>query len=419
MSKRDHSTKSEATGRTLSRRDFHRLVGAFGLTATASALSTFSGGGGLMSLARAAEKASEAEARKAKYAKFTIRMGISGHTPNTNKVMPGGPFDFKKDLEERTDGAVTVELHGGNSVCTELTCIQKVLSGTINAGYSATQNAAQTVPFMNSLDFPYLWPSMAAQYHFLYSRKGNELFRDIMRNKYYTETLFSLNELRSVFLGKKWAGTPRIAEPKQIPGAKIRVTGSALGTLGLREMGFAPIPLDWSETLEGLKSGVVDGMETSAMPAAAYGMTKFVSHDVQLEFFPIFEMAFMDRRVFERLPASTQEAILESAFHTQSVIQKRGLESLMNVIGALSAEPPEGTIYAKDDVRVNKLTPAEKEAWVQLASPKTNPKPYDEWRKQVDKLAGRGGMYEALYEAARELPEGATVNDVKPQRWWL
>lgn len=405
---------------SLSRRDFQRLVGAFGLAATASALAELSGKDfGVINVAKAADLASQTEAKKSKYAKFRIRMGISGHTPTTNRFMPGGPFDFKRDIEERTDGAVTVELHGGNSVCTELDCIQKMLSGTINAGYSATQNAAQTIPFLNVLDFPYLWPSMASQYQFLYSKKGNELFRDIMRKKYFTETLFSLNELRSLFLGRKWSTVERISNPKQVAGAKVRVTGSALGTIALREMGLAPIPLNWSETLEGLKSGVVDGMETSSMPAAAFGMTNVVAHDVRLDFFPIFEMAYIDSRVFERLPSSTQEAILESAFYVQSQIQLKGLAALSTLIGALTEASPQDSLYAKDRVRVTVLSPAEKAHWVKLASPKSNPKPYEEWRKKLDGLAGRSGTFEAMHEAAREIPESIGLYDVEPRRWWL
>lgn len=420
MSERNHKRITmQGRGPDISRRDFHRLVGAFGLTATASALSSYTGGEGLAGVAKAAEKESAAEARKQAYADVRIRMGISGHTAETDRFMPGGPFDFKRDLEDRTGGAVTVDLHGGNSVCTELTCIQKVMSGTIAAGYSSTQNAAQTVPFLNLLDFPYLWPSMASQYHFLYSQKGNELFRDITREKFYIETLFSLNELRSVFLSNKWGDTERVTDPKQVEGAKIRVTGSALGTLGLNQMGMAPIPLGWSETLEGLKSGVVDGMETSAMAAGAFGMTKFISHDVRLEFFPIFEMAYIDRRVMDRLSSEVQEAILESAYHTQAQIQIRGVYALTNLVGALSSPPPAGSLYSDDAVRVDAMTPDEKQAWVDMASPTTNPKPYDDWRKKVDQLAGRNGMYEAVYEAAREVPADATVYDITPRRWWL
>jgi TRAP-type C4-dicarboxylate transport system substrate-binding protein len=406
-------------GSSISRRDFGRLVGAFGLSATAAAMATYGGSGGIVGLAKAAEAKAEVEARKKKYADMTIRMGISGHTGETDRLMPGGPFDFKRDLEDRTGGAITVELHGGNSVCTELTCIQKVMSGTIPAGYSSTQNAAQTIPFLNLLDFPYLWPSMASQYHFLYSRKGNELFRDIMREKFNVETIFSLNELRSVFLSNKWGDAGRVASPDQVDGAKIRVTGSALGTLGLKLMGMAPIPLGWSETLEGLKSGVVDGMETSAMAAAAFGMTKFVSHDLRLEFFPIFEMAFIDRRVMDRLSSEVQEAILESAYHTQAQIQFRGAYALENLVGALSSPPPKSSRYADDNVQVDSLTDEEKQVWIDMASPKANPKPYDKWMSKVDDLAGRSGMYDAIHEAAREVPEGASVYDIKPRRWWL
>jgi hypothetical protein len=68
---------------------------------------------------------------------------------------------------------------------------------------------------------------------------------------------------------------------------------------------------------------------------------------------------------------------------------------------------------------VDVLSPSEKEPWIKMASPKANPKPYDTWRKDADRLAGRTGMYEALYEAAREIPETTTLFEVEPRRWWL
>jgi TRAP-type transport system periplasmic protein len=404
----------------LSRRDFHRLVAGFGAATASSVLARAAMAGEPRTWEHLAQRATaekKAEAARAGKARVNLRLGVSGHTPATSEVLRIGIYEFKDDIAKRTNGDVNIELLGGNSICTELTCIQKCLAGTVHGFNSSTQNAAHTVPFFNALDFPFMFPDRASMYHFFYHPRAETIFRKPLREKYNVEFLWTTAELRNLYMGSKWRDRARVRKPDDIKGAKIRVTGSDLGRIAVGLFGANPIPLDWAETLEGLKSGVVDGQETFSTAAGGFNMGGVTAQEVVVGYFPGIEMTGLDARVFAKLEPSIQAAIRESAYAMQQWSQKENERSLRDIVGV--EDPPKpGTLWAKHGVKVNMLTKEEKALWVQRASPQHNAKPYESWRERIAKLAGGTDMYAEITKIVRELPEGTAADAVKPRRWW-
>lgn len=404
----------------LSRRDFNRLVAAFGAV---TAYGVFAKAGmaaeprTYLHLAQRAAEENKAGAAQAAKARVNLRFGVSGHTPATSAVLRIGIYEFKDDVAKRTNGEVNIELFGGNSLCTELTCVQKCLGGTLQGFNSSTQNAAHTVPFFNCLDFPFMFPDRASMYHFFYHPRSEAVFRKPLREKYNIEFLWTTCELRNIYLGRKWLDRPRVRRPDDIKGAKIRVTGSDLGRIAVGLFGANPIPLDWAETLEGLKSGVVDGQETFSTAAGGFNMGGVTGQEVVVEYFPGTEMTAMDARAFAKLDSKVQEAIRESAFAMQQWSQKENEKSLREVVGV--EDPPKpGTLWAKNGVKVNVLTGQEREEWIKRASPQHNPKPYEVWRERITKLSGGMDVYAEISKIVKELPAGTAADAVKPRKWW-
>lgn len=403
----------------ITRRQFNTLVSAVGATVAYGVLTKAARAADPLTYELLAQRAKGellAQAKAAAKAEVTLRFGISGQTPTTTQVLRLGIYEFKEDLAKRTNGAVNVELLGGNSICTELTCIQKCLAGTTHGFLSSTQNAAHTVPFFNCLDFPFLFHNRASMFHFFYHPRSEQVFRKPLREKFNVEFLWTSCELRNLYMGPSWRNRKRVRRPEDIRGSKIRVTGSDLGRLAIAQFGANPIPLDWAETLEGLKSGVVDGQETFSAAAAAFNMGTVTSQDVVVEFFAGTEMTGMDARVFRKLAPAMQQAIRESAFEMQKFTQRENERSLAQIVG-LQDPPPPGSIWAKHNVAVNILAKEEKAAWVQLASPRSNPKPYEAWRQRLAKLGGVD-IYAEIDKIVREVPEGADALSVPARRWW-
>jgi TRAP-type C4-dicarboxylate transport system substrate-binding protein len=405
----------------VSRRDFNKLVGIFGATTMVGVLAKAARAGEptrYIHLAQRAEEEKKAEAARAAKAKVNLRFGVSGHSPATSEVLRIGIYEFKDDVAKRTNGEVNIELFGGNSLCTELTCIQKCLTGTMHGFNSSTQNAAHTVPFFNALDFPFMFPDRASMYHFFYHPRSEAIFRKPLREKFNVEFLWTTAELRNIFMGQKWRDRPPVRRPDDIKGAKIRVTGSDLGRIAVGLFGANPVPLDWAETLEGLKSGVVDGQETFSTAAGGFNMGGVTGQEVVVGYFPGTEMTAMDSRVFGKLDSKVQNAIRDSAFMMQEWSQKENEKSLREKVGV--EDPPKpGTLWAKHGVKVNVLTRQEREEWIRRASPQHNPKPYEVWRERITKLSGGTDMYAEITKIINELPAGTAVEAVKPRKWWI
>ncbi len=400
----------------ISRRQFGKVAAAFGFHAAFGGWYTTVRDGEVATLDRVVAKALGIQkAEAAKPVKFKLRLGTSV-SKKSEEVMKFGVWEFAEDVAKRTDGEVQVEIIGGAAICGEVNCHQKVAGKTIDISSGSSQNAAPTFPYNNVLDYAYLWPSRASIFHFLYSPKSEPLFRKTVREKYGIEWLWSHVELRNVYMGLKYKDKPLVKKPEDIRGAKLRITGSQMGRIALTQLGTNPIPVAWEETLEGLKSGLIDGQETWSSAAASFGMGAVISQDVWIEFFAGLGHTYTRTDVLERLGGPHQEAVREAAFAAQQWTQKNNEEALVNIVG-INDPPPPGSVWAKAGVRHCKLTKKERAAWEELASPQHNPKAWEEWRDKLTKIAGFDA-YPQLHKLAREIPEDTPAAAVKPRRWW-
>src|SRR3546814_5086152 len=100
------------------------------------------------------------------------------------------------------------------------------------------------------------------------------------------EMLWGLCEMRQIFTGLKWKDKPRVTSVTQLAGTKNRVTNTQLGRIAMQLMKLNPVPVAWVETLDAMKSGLIDGMETWATAATAFKLTTVTSKYVGLKYIP-------------------------------------------------------------------------------------------------------------------------------------
>ncbi|MCW8885668.1 MAG: hypothetical protein OQK12_10515 [Motiliproteus sp.] len=185
MEKRNNSVDG---GKAVSRRDFFRVASAYGLSSTmlaATALGSFS----LPQLAQAAEQNNKRRYKKA--AKHTLTFGASGFNEKNLLIERAGCIDFLKDVEARTDGEIRVEFVGDNQICGQLSCVKKTQQGIVDMFTASTQNSAGGAPYLNVLDYAYMFPTRASQYHFLYHPDSQKILRDPLREKHGLQSLLS------------------------------------------------------------------------------------------------------------------------------------------------------------------------------------------------------------------------------------
>lgn len=400
----------------VSRREMLKLMGQYGVTSTLVAASGFAAGTlTVPALAQAAEKT-----HKKRYAvkpKYQFRYGAAGYDAHRLKLLQVGSLDFVKDIEARTNGAIRIEFIGDNQICNETGCVRKMQDGIIQFFTSSTENAAGAAPYYNALDFPYMFPTRASFYHFLYHPKSEPLLREPLRRMHKSMLLFTMFEHRAVNLGPKYQDRPLVTSVDQLKGDKIRATASQLIQLSLHLMGMNATPLAWEETLDGLNQGLIDGLETMPTAVAAFNMTSFVKQVLLLRFCAGPEHTAMDIDVFNKLESKYQEAILESAYFTQSRIQGAQEATIYHPVGV--TEPPlSGSIFHKEGVRVSDFSDKELDKAEKMCAPNFVPKPWEQWRDRISQWAKGADVYGEIHKIAREIPRDTAAQNVPPRRWW-
>lgn len=399
----------------LSRRDFLNISGRFGLTSTLIAASGLGAGLTASSLARAAE--GEQQRRYQTEPKFQLRFGASGFNANNLDIQKSGQLFFARDLEERTNGAIRVEFMGSNEICNQLDCVSKTQQGIVDMFSASTQNSAGGAPYLNVLDFAYMFPSVASMFHFFYDPRSEKLLREPLRQRHNLQFLFTHCDLRGLMMGLKWADRPLITSLEDIAGTKNRVTGTALGRIAMDLLELNPVPLAWEETLDGLRQGLIDGAETWMSAVAYAGMAPVVSQAVDLRFFAGTEHTAMSLPVFDKLGSELQDQVMESAYTAQIFTQGMNEAGRFQIVGG-NKFSASGTVFAENNVRVAPLSDEVRRQAEQICAPEFNPEPWAAWRERLNNWAGGIDVYQEIHEIAQEIPRDMVAVNVKPNRWW-
>lgn len=399
----------------ISRRDLFRLGGQFGMSSVLLGAATLTGSVSLPALARAAE--STYDKRFAREAKHTLKLGASGFNTRNLLIERAGVLTFARDLEERTEGEIRVEFIGDNQICGQLNCVEKTQLGVVDMFAASTQNSAGGAPYLNVLDYAYMFPSRASQYHFLYSPASQRILRDPLEKRHGLKFLFSHAELRGIQLGQSFADKPTVTTIEELFGTKNRVTGTQLGRIAMQLLNLNPVPVAWEETLDGLKQGLIDGAETWASAVAYANMSPVVSQSVDLGFFCGTEHTAMSASVFDGMEGHLQDAIMESAYLAQVYCQHANEAALVNTVGFSDPQLP-GTIFAENNVRCAFLSAEERRKAEEMCSPEFNPEPWAQWRERINNWADGIDTYQEIHAVAREIPADMRAENVEPRRWW-
>ncbi|MEM7544036.1 MAG: TRAP transporter substrate-binding protein [Pseudomonadota bacterium] len=399
----------------ISRRDLFRVAGRYGMSSTLLAATGFGGAMSLANLASAAE--STYERRFAKEAKHTLKFGAAGFNARNMLIERAGTLEFARDLEARTDGEIRVEFIGDNAICNQTSCAEKAQQGIVDIYAASTQNSAGAAPYLNVLDYAYMFPSRAAQYHFLYSPESQRILRDPFEKRHGLKFLFSHCELRGIQMGLSWKDKPTVTKVEELFGTKNRVTGTQLGRIAMQALNLNPVPVAWEETLDGLKQGLIDGAETWASAVAYANMSPVVSQSVDLKFFCGTEHTAMTSAAFDGLSGELQDAVLESAYWTQAHVQAANEAALVNTVGHSDPQLP-NTIFAKAGVRNAFLADDQIKIAEEMCSPEFQPQLWEQWRERINGWAGGIDTYQDIYNVAREIPKDMLAENVEPRRWW-
>ncbi|MFB5662254.1 DctP family TRAP transporter solute-binding subunit [Alteribacillus sp. HJP-4] len=163
---------------------------------------------------------------------------------------------FKELAEEKTDGSVTIDIHGNANLGSEDEAVEQILDGTLDmTTVAADSSFANTVPEMNVFGIPYIFEDRDHVYSVLDGEIGESLMETVEENNMKGLGFWEVG-FRHITNNEKEINTPQ-----DVQGLSIRVQPSKVWEAHMNALGASPTPVDFNELYSALDQGVVDGQE--------------------------------------------------------------------------------------------------------------------------------------------------------------
>ena len=228
-----------------------------------------------------------------------------------NSVWDRALKQMASDWQQATDGRVRLQVRGTTG--DEATIIRRMRLNN-------PQVAALTLPGLTELDdsfnvfgIPFFFASDAEALHVL------EALTPLYRA--------ALAERGLVLLNWGHGGWAHIfsAEPiRGIPDLQAAKLYTSAGDDGMvqwyKENGFQPVPLELTDVLMGLNTGLIDAYPSPPYGALVFQWYRQTSHMLDIPLSPVFGATVMTERAWSRIDEDDRDALLEAAAETQAFL---------------------------------------------------------------------------------------------------
>ena len=219
-----------------------------------------------------------------------------------------GHLEFARLVNERTGGAVTVELHYGGTLGSESEVMDQVQMGTIEMIRLPVPIIANVEDRFNALFMPGVWDNRDTMFAALDGEIG-EYFAEMIREHDMYILAWHDAGARSLYNSVR-----PIYTPEDLEGLRIRMQEAPLMIRLMELMGGTPVPMGPAEVYTAIQTGLVDGAENN-WPSF---VTSFAHHEVaqyftENEHARAPEAVVISLSVWESMPPAQQEIIRQAA----------------------------------------------------------------------------------------------------------
>ena len=240
----------------------------------------------------------------------------------------GHPFqvgfeEFRRVLEERTDGAVQVQIFENEQLGTEEEATLMVKLGALAASAaSAGGGIAAFVPEAEIFNFPFIFRDLDHFYRVLDGPVGERVAGRI-------EEELDVVVLGYWFAGRRnaWNAERPVVTPSDLQGLKIRVIPTPILVDTFNALGAQATPMSFGELYSALEQGVVDGAETDHVDLYQerfYEVTKYVSYTRHLY---LAVALIFSRKLYDELPPEVQAAVVEAG-RASTRVERQAMTSM-------------------------------------------------------------------------------------------
>ncbi|MBY6112405.1 DctP family TRAP transporter solute-binding subunit [Halomonas sp. DP1Y21-3] len=255
--------------------------------------------------------------------------------------------EFKRLVEERTDGELKITLFPDNQLGDDRVVVESTIFGDIDIGISSTSPMATLFADLYVFDAPFLFLSTEATYSALDGEVGDKLLESL-ESKGLKGLAFWENGFRNFTDSGKV-----VAEPADLDGMKVRTMENEVHLAAWRAYGANPTPMAFTELFTALQQGTVDAQENPLGIIDGNRFQEVQDHVSLTQHVYTPYLVFMNLDRYSALDDSLREA-LDATIDEMTTYQRERSQQL------------EGEIldkFADQGVTVTEITPEQKELW--------------------------------------------------------
>ena len=145
-----------------------------------------------------------------------------------------------------------------------------------------------------------------------------------------------------------------VLRPDDLRKQKIFALNSDGGQAELmKAAGFQPVPLEYSDTLTGLQTGLIDAVPTAPLYALAGQFYLPAPYMLEINYAPLVGGLVVTRKAWDALPATVRDSMRAAAEEAGKKISAQGRQEMQESVAAMQ----------KRGMRVTQLTPAVEAEW--------------------------------------------------------
>lgn len=213
---------------------------------------------------------------------------------------------FAQLLNERSDGAITVDIYPGGQLGNTTEFTEAVIGGSIDFGTGMTTDLVDFVPALGIFDIPNLFDTV-------------DQMRAVLSSD-FTDVLNEYNNRGGIqMLGYSDAGFRQLTTNKAVhqvsdlAGQKIRVMTNKYHIAYWNALGASATPMQFTEVFMGIQQGTIDGEENPYMNIVGNNIQEVQDYVVETNHLGHIITFYMNNELYQNLPDNVRELVDECA----------------------------------------------------------------------------------------------------------
>lgn len=311
-----------------------------------------------------------------------IEISLGHPFPEDHPVAVNMVAPWADEVEERTEGTVTVEVVPGGGLADADAVYENVVAGAMDAGYALTGYTPGRFPASQVLELPFVFES---------GEQATNVFWDLYEEFPELQEEYDDAVVLALFthdLGDLFTADQPVTEPQDLDGLNVRSPGPQQNTL-IESLGGSAVDMPAGEIYDSLDTGVIDAVMIANSGVSSFNLDEVADHATLGGFYVATFFLTMNEGTYEQMSPEQQAVIDETSGRELSL---EAATTYDEIYEELTAE------YEDLGVEVNELDEDELEQWREL----TEEAP-EGWIEEAEAEGLPGAeMYDRMLELADE-----------------